>query len=173
MHYLLKLTTLLLLGALLKPQAPIIPVQDATINDWNHETFWYHPWGKKGVHDGIDIFADRGTPALAPVHGFVAFEGEARLGGKVVFILGPNYRLHYLAHLDTIEVRQAQFVRQGQQIGRVGNTGSAENSPPHVHYSIISIVPQPDRIDDAPRAWMKMWFLNPHEILMAALGHEP
>ena len=170
MHYALKLTAILALAAFLRPQEPIIPVAGATIHDWNHETFWYHPWGAKGIHDGIDIFADRGTPALSPVHGFVVLAGTAGLGGNVVFVLGPDFRLHYLAHLDTVEVIQGQVVSQGQRVGLVGNSGSAKNSPPHLHYSIISIVPQPDRIDDAPRAWMKMFFLNPHEILMEAVG---
>lgn len=168
MHLLYELMFMLTLSGLLAPQEPIIPVQGATTNDWNHETFWYHPWGTKGVHDGIDIFADHGTPALAPVNGFVLFEGKATLGGNVVFILGPDHLLHYAAHMDTVIVRRGQMVAQGQKIGEVGNSGSARNSPPHLHYSIISIVPQPDRIDNAPRAWLKMFFLNPHEILMEA-----
>jgi len=34
-------------------------VLGATPKDWNHATFWYEPWGKSGVHKGIDIFGKK------------------------------------------------------------------------------------------------------------------
>ncbi len=43
------------------PQNMIIPVDDASKNDWHPETFWYYPWGKSVTHKGVDIFAKEGT----------------------------------------------------------------------------------------------------------------
>ncbi|MBD3404389.1 peptidoglycan DD-metalloendopeptidase family protein [candidate division GN15 bacterium] len=172
MYFLLVTLFHILLAGFTTPEILIIPVKGATTADWNHETFWYHPWGTKGVHDGIDIFADRGTPVLAATSGFVMVTGKASLGGNIIFVAGPKWRLHYYAHLDTIEVQIGEYVRQGQTIARVGNSGSAENSPPHLHYSILTLVPYPHRWDDAPMGALKMLFLNPHQRLMDAVGKE-
>ena len=38
------------------PENLSIPVKGATTADWNDHSFWYEPWGKSGVHKGIDIF---------------------------------------------------------------------------------------------------------------------
>ena len=50
------------------PEHPIIPVAGATPGDWNRRSFWYGPWGKSGVHKGIDIFAKQGTNVVAPTY---------------------------------------------------------------------------------------------------------
>ena len=33
--------------------------------------------------------------------------------------------------------------------------------PPHLHYSIFTLVPYPWRIDGSKQGWMKMFFLDP------------
>jgi hypothetical protein len=55
-----------------------IPVEGATVADWNRDTFWHHPWGRSGVHKGIDIFAKEGTPVLAATGGVVLYAGTLR-----------------------------------------------------------------------------------------------
>ena len=55
------------------PEWPQIPVQGASARDWNPRTFWFEPWGRSGVHKGIDIFAKQGTPALSASYGVVLF----------------------------------------------------------------------------------------------------
>lgn len=82
----------------------VIPVQSATSKDWNQQTFWYEPWGKSGVHKGIDIFAPKGQPVISATQGIVLYSGEISLGGKVLLILGPKWRLHYYAHLEQSNV---------------------------------------------------------------------
>ncbi|MGR8941991.1 MAG: M23 family metallopeptidase, partial [Gammaproteobacteria bacterium] len=123
----------------------IIPVEGASPKDWNHNTFWYEPWGNSGVHKGIDIFARRGTAALAAVSGVVVYRGELKLGGKALMILDPKWRLHYYAHLDSIAVRPGDWVRQGSTVGEVGNTGNARRRPVHLHYAMMSLIPYPHR----------------------------
>ena len=43
------------------PQSFVMPVEGATQKDYNHNTFWYYPWGKSVTHKGVDIFAKEGT----------------------------------------------------------------------------------------------------------------
>ena len=62
------------------PEHAIIPVEGATSADWNAKTFWYEPWGKSGVHKGIDIFAPEGRAVIAAVPGIVVYEGALGSG---------------------------------------------------------------------------------------------
>lgn len=148
----------------------MIPVSGATLKSWNEKTFWFEPWGASGVHKGIDIFADKGTVSLAPVTGVVLFTGEIALGGKVVLMLGGSLRLHYLAHLDQIDVSLFQPVAKGQRVGLVGDSGNAMGKPPHVHYSIVTLIPYFHLIDGSTQGWKKAFYLNPDSILRSSLN---
>lgn len=97
------------------------------------------PRGRGRRHEGIDIFAPKGTPILANTAGLVWRVGRNRLGGNVVWILGPGGQRHYFAHLDRYgPVRQGDTVRPGDVIGYVGISGNAKNTPPHLHYGIYA-----------------------------------
>lgn len=89
-------------------------------------------------HEGIDIFAKKGTPALAAANG-IAQPGENKLGGKVVFLHpdDADYSLYY-AHLDSQLVRAGQHVMIGDTVGLVGNTGNARTTPSHLHFGIYT-----------------------------------
>ena len=88
-------------------------------------------------HEGIDIFAPRGTPVLAAARGTATWVGENRLGGTVIMIRDAlRGEGHYYAHLDTQLVREGEPVEQGDTIGLVGNTGNARTTPPHLHFGI-------------------------------------
>jgi murein DD-endopeptidase MepM/ murein hydrolase activator NlpD len=100
---------------------------------WNRKSFWYGPWGKSGVHKGIDIFARKGTNVVAPTYGVVIFRGTIDLGGRVLVLLGPKLRLHYFAHLDSWEVGPGRVVATGHVLGHVGDSGNAKGKPPHLH----------------------------------------
>lgn len=88
-------------------------------------------------HEGIDIFAERGTPAVASVPGRVTRVQETPRGGRVVW-LSPDGRpvSLYYAHLDTQLVAAGQRVEAGDTLGLVGNTGNAVGTPPHLHFGI-------------------------------------
>lgn len=158
------LLLLLLIWAVL-PESPRIPVEGATKRDWNAQTFWFEPWGRSGVHKGIDIFAKLGTPVRATSYGVVLFRGEIQQGGKVVLVLGPKWRLHYYAHLHSIDVYPGQPLLAGSLLGSVGDTGNARGKPAHLHYSIVSLLPLPWRADDSTQGWKKMFYLDPNSIL--------
>ena len=98
---------------------------------------WQAARGAERRHEGIDIFADKGTPVLAATEGIVQRLDETRLGGKVVWVLGPGGQHHYYAHLDRFAaVERGQRIEAGTPLGFVGNTGNASNTPPHLHYGV-------------------------------------
>lgn len=86
-------------------------------------------------HQGVDIFAPRGTPVVAASDGVVSARTSSRLGGKVVW-LNTHGTNQYYAHLDSQSVRPAQRVRAGDTLGWVGNTGNARFTPPHLHFGV-------------------------------------
>jgi murein DD-endopeptidase MepM/ murein hydrolase activator NlpD len=91
-------------------------------------------------HEGIDIFAPRGTPVVAASDGLVTNVGENRLGGKVVWVWSPSRRLRlYYAHLQDQLVRTGTIVSAGHILGTVGNSGNAKTTPPHLHFGIYAL----------------------------------
>lgn len=93
-------------------------------------------------HEGIDIFAPRGTPVLAVVSG-VAQPSSNGLGGTVVWLHEPGAgRTFYYAHLDRQAFTEPRRVVTGEVLGYVGNTGNARTTAPHLHFGLY---------DDGPR----------------------
>lgn len=95
--------------------------------------------GGRREHHGVDIFAPRGTPALAATEGTIRRVQDTRIGGKVVWIRDDRRnRSLYYAHLDSQLVRRGQRVSPGDTVGLVGNTGNARTTPPHLHFGIYT-----------------------------------
>jgi murein DD-endopeptidase MepM/ murein hydrolase activator NlpD len=155
---------IILITGFLIPEKPLIPVEGATRRDWNSKSFWFEPWGKSGVHKGIDIFAGYAKPVISAVPGVVIYQGQLSIGGNVVAVLGPKWRIHYYAHLAE-PTPIPWFVRSGHVIGAVGTSGNAAGKPPHLHYAILSIVPIPWRYSVVTQGWKRIFFLNPSDIL--------
>lgn len=156
---------LLLAGGLCFPERLIPPVKGATKSDWNANSFWFSPWGKSGVHKGIDIFAKEGTPVIAACSGLVVQAGFTPGGGNVVSVLGPKWRIHYYAHLKDIKVNNWEFISLGSKVGTVGSTGNAAGKQPHLHYAIITQIPYVWLFKAERYGFDRMFFLNPHERL--------
>jgi peptidoglycan LD-endopeptidase LytH len=95
--------------------------------------------GGKRKHEGIDIFAKKGSPAIAAADGVVTGVKEGGLGGKVVWMKAndKNFYLYY-AHLDKQLVEQGQEVKKGDVLGLVGNTGNARYTPSHLHFGVYT-----------------------------------
>jgi len=94
--------------------------------------------GGRRRHHGVDIFAPRGTPAVAAVDGVVTRVRNGGLGGKVVWVRDADGHSLYYAHLDTQLVQRGMRVSVGDTLGLVGNTGNARTTPPHLHFGIYS-----------------------------------
>ncbi|MGY2134092.1 peptidoglycan DD-metalloendopeptidase family protein [Hymenobacter sp. HD11105] len=113
-------------------------------------------------HEGIDIFAKRGTPVVAAAAGLITRVNETPRGGKVVWLADTEHSQHlYYAHLDQQLVQPGQTVQIGDTLGLVGNTGNARTTPPHLHFGIyrggrgavdpFPFVRRPDADPAAPR----------------------
>ena len=96
-------------------------------------------------HDGVDLFADRGTPVVAPVSGLMSRYPNPS-GGKAFEFYGDDGVRYYGAHLD--RYGEDGYVEAGTVIGYVGNTGDAVGTSPHLHFEMhpgngLSMSPYP------------------------------
>ncbi|MCM4160550.1 M23 family metallopeptidase [Antarcticibacterium flavum] len=93
--------------------------------------------GGRRSHEGIDIFALRGTPVIAATNGRITSSGERGLGGKQVWLRDTERgQSLYYAHLDSIAPLGNSRVKKGDTLGFVGNTGNARTTAPHLHFGI-------------------------------------
>lgn len=89
---------------------------------------------KREGHLGIDIVADVGTPIHAAGDGFVVFsEWTFDLGYLIIIYHGSGFFTYY-GHNDRNIVADRTYVRKGEVIGFVGNSG--KSSGPHLHFEI-------------------------------------
>ncbi len=167
---LIWLGILVVIIGLLIPQHFTSPVAGSTQYDYHPQSFWFFPWGKSITHKGVDIFADKGTPICPSTRGIVVFTGQLPRGGKVMYLLGPKWRLHYYAHLEEVLVYQGQWINKDKMIATVGNSGNAQGKAPHLHYSITTLIPYIWRADCSRQGWKKVYYLNPLEELNAFFG---
>lgn len=105
------------------------PVQKPVtfMNDWGF------PRSGGRFHQGTDLFAPRGRPAVATAAG-TAVPSVGALGGNVVKLYGDDGTYYYYAHLDRFGAKGR--VSPGTVVGYVGNTGNAAGGPPHVHFEV-------------------------------------
>ena len=116
----------------------IIPVENKSKKSLNNS--YDTPRTGERKHEGIDIFAYRGTAILNAKEGFLIYRGRNILGGNVIKIFGTDKRIYYYAHMDSsIEIERGNRIKQGEIIGYVGNTGNAISTPPHLHFEIMEI----------------------------------
>jgi murein DD-endopeptidase MepM/ murein hydrolase activator NlpD len=109
-----------------------------------HDTTAIRSWygdprdGGRRQHEGLDIFAPRGTPVLAAASGVIRSTRPNNLGGNVIWLRDDRNRTHYYAHLDSQAVRRGDRVQAGDTIGFVGNSGNARTTPPHLHFGVYA-----------------------------------
>src|SRR5690606_30437925 len=80
------------------PQAQPVPV-DGVRASQIAATFGA-PRGSDRRHEGVDIFAPRGTAVRSTTRGVVVAVRDRGLGGRQVWVLGPAGERHYYAHLE-------------------------------------------------------------------------
>ena len=104
--------------------------------------FGYRPHPILGIvhmHKGLDLIAAQGTPIYASGGGtIVGIERNntgSGYGNSILIDHGVDGLSTRYAHLYTINVKNGQKVKRGEQIGTVGNTGLSTG--PHLHYEIL------------------------------------
>ncbi|MFT7323309.1 MAG: murein DD-endopeptidase MepM/ murein hydrolase activator NlpD [Psychrobacter glaciei] len=123
--------------SLLQQALPIENSLPSPLPDQRLTDTWGAARSQGRSHEGIDIFAARGTPVQATTQGIVSKVGENTLGGRVVVVVGPGGAGHYYAHLeDYADIVPNDWVNAGDTIGYVGDSGNAKGTPTHVHYGI-------------------------------------
>jgi peptidoglycan LD-endopeptidase LytH len=113
------------------------PVSPKTISD----TFGTHSDLRKslglGPHRGVDYAVKRGTPLKAVGKGTIVGVYESKVLGWVVelrtYATAEKVRIFAYCHLDRADVKVGDKVKQGDIIGRSGNSGSA-TSGAHLHF---------------------------------------
>ncbi len=95
----------------------------------------FHPiLRRRQWHSGIDLTAGYGTPIRAARSGKVVSCGWNGGFGKVVVLRHDmGFRTVY-GHCCKILVRKNQYVKKGQVIASVGNTG--QSTGPHLHFEV-------------------------------------
>ncbi len=140
--------TLWELSRMLPPAELPVPVQGIRAQDIA-DTYGAPRSGDR-THDGVDIFAQRGTPVLSATHGVVLSVRESGIGGKQVWVIGPAHERHFYAHLDAwaTDLERGDVLRPGQLLGHVGDSGNARGTPTHLHYGIYG---EGGALDPLPR----------------------
>ena len=122
---------------------------------------------RDGKHEGIDLFAQNGTPIYAALGGTVNFAGkdtrtdvvhtyqpggDAGPNGNYVKITHSDKTSTYYLHLDTVGTAAGKTVSAGDQIGTMGNTGHVKGRTGiHLHFQTYD---SNGKVFD-PLVWMK------------------
>lgn len=97
-------------------------------------TLLTHFSGPKALNKGIDISAKKGEPVLAAESGTVVYAGNGLRGyGNLLIIKHSRNFLSAYAHNDKLLVAEGDQVNAGQQIARVGSSGTNTNK---LHFEI-------------------------------------
>jgi peptidoglycan hydrolase-like protein with peptidoglycan-binding domain/murein DD-endopeptidase MepM/ murein hydrolase activator NlpD len=125
----------------------VFPVQGAY--SWRHDGFEDWRCCDPGeIHHGQDIMAERGTPVVAAADATVVWVGTNCCS---LFLRHDDGWETWYIHLDNDTpgtddglgwgiaegIERGSRVQAGQLIGWVGDSGSAEETPPHLHFELL------------------------------------
>ncbi len=101
-------------------------------------------------HKGTDIFAEKGAPVVAVADGVVSTIGVGSLAGNYIVVQHDDgwasYYIHLnndspgtddgLGYVDAGGIEVGARVVAGQLLNWVGDSGNAEDTPPHLHFEL-------------------------------------
>ena len=117
----------------------IFPVADCEVNY------------ARAHHDyaATDILAKKGCKFVSPVNGVIdevsrtdVWSGKTNLGidrgGLYVSVIGEDGVRYYGSHLASVvaSIQPGVVVKAGRILGKIGSTGSARGTAPHLHFGI-------------------------------------
>lgn len=126
------------------------PIADSGVN-YVARTYPYGSTsgGRMQVHHGVEMENPRGTPVIAAADGVVLYAGDdstTMFGpqnvyyGNLVVIQHPFTSsdgqpvFSLYGHMQRVDVQSGQAVKQGDQVGMVGDSGVAFG--PHLHFEV-------------------------------------
>lgn len=124
---------------------PIEYKGDAVIRcDSRGEGFFAARRNGRRIHEGVDLYAEIGSPVVAARSGrviaskVIANKNKKTGSGNYVVMLHHGNITTVYGHLSRVYVRKNNFVRQGEVIGAVGKTGNANyhDIQPHLHFEV-------------------------------------
>lgn len=90
-------------------------------------------WGGE-KHHGIDIAGDIGDPIFAAESGFANLVSYNNVYGNYMKLNhGKGVETLY-GHCDVMFIKEGEYVKKGQIIGEIGNTG--RSTGPHLHFEV-------------------------------------
>ncbi|MBI4552992.1 MAG: M23 family metallopeptidase [Candidatus Latescibacteria bacterium] len=90
--------------------------------------------GLHRMHQGVDLAARPGEPVRATADGVVIATGLDINYGRYIDVDHQNGLRTRFGHLSSISVERGAYIKRGDVIGRVGNTGRSMGY--HLHYEV-------------------------------------
>lgn len=104
------------------------PVPSATFTDT-----WGAPRSGGRSHRGTDLMARYSAPVYAVADGTVR-TASSSAGGISLYLHATNGEVYFYAHNSKNIASNGERVEAGELIARVGTSGNAPSSAPHVHF---------------------------------------
>ncbi len=115
----------------------LLPTSLPVAAQWNASTFGWRidPFtGQRAMHEGVDFAAPVGMRIRAAAAGIVSSASvHPEYGNLIEIDHGQGLSTRY-AHASSISVKEGAFVKRGEAIGAVGNTG--RSTGPHLHFEV-------------------------------------
>ena len=157
------------------PQKPpayangVFPLAKGTYSPFTNDYADGRGWTPQGQtarkHEGVDIFAEKGTPVYSAMDGKVIRYGWNEYGGWRLTIQTDASFGFYYAHLSKYApgIGLGSIVKKGQLIGYVGNTGYGPAGTegaflPHLHFGMYKLS---DWTTTDPYMYLRWWSIAP------------
>jgi murein DD-endopeptidase MepM/ murein hydrolase activator NlpD len=117
-------------GSVLSNLPTQLPVKEGYLTGEFAPEYWLY--GKR--HFGIDIAANGGVEIQAAGDGAVIFAGWTPVLGNLIILHHGDDLFSFYGHNKQLLVNERTFVRKGDPIALLGNSG--QSSGPHLHFEI-------------------------------------
>ena len=88
-----------------------------------------------GKHFGVDVVAPKNTPIKAALDGWIIFSDWTLETGNTIAIQYANNIVTLYKHNSSLLKKTGSFVRAGEAIAIIGNTGELSDGP-HLHFEL-------------------------------------
>lgn len=93
------------------------------------------PFNSDEKHLGVDVVAPKNTPIKAALDGWIIFSDWTLETGNTIAIQHANNIVSFYKHNSSLLKKAGSFVRAGEAIAIIGNTGELSDGP-HLHFEL-------------------------------------